>query len=103
MDRGREDCRRGETEETLINKMMKKNRTSKDKMFVAYVRMTENFDEEKKTIELVNSLLNEYAEIINDDLPGYRDDIEFEHKIELTEFSIPKKRQYRLTLERCLQ
>ncbi len=79
-----------------ISKMMQKSRTSKERKFIAFVKLKDDSDCVKEP-EWVDSLTKEYTEIITDELPNFHDDIKFEHKIELIENSVPKKKQYRLT------
>ena len=83
-----------EVKKPMINKLMAKNRTSKEKTFITFVKLKENENDQPQWI---NRILNEYSDIITDELIEYRNDMQFEHKIELTENSIPKKKQYRLT------
>ncbi len=75
----------------------RKKKKQKEEMIVSLIAIREERDNKSENSTWIENLLNEYESIVSDDVPLYNSKMPFEHKIELVDESIPKKRLYRLS------
>ena len=82
--------------EVVSKNVIKKDIKNGEVMFFAQVYAKDRV--EKKVPSPLEDVISKYEDIISDDVPTLKEDMKFEHVIELKEdANIPKKKMYRLT------